>query len=66
VVWETLGSPLSISVEGSIVVFTKGYAIEISKRLVEDPVFRSSFMKAVKEAAVERYRAILGELEARG
>jgi len=63
---ERLGSPLSISIEGSTVVFTKEYAIEINRRLAEDPVFRSNFMKAVKEAAIERYKAILEELEARG
>lgn len=60
-----LGSPLTISIDGSIVTFTKEYAIEINKRVAEDAVFRSMFMKAVKEAALERYEGILAELESR-
>lgn len=61
-----LGAPLTMEIDGVKVKFTKDYAVEINKKVAEDPAFRSKFMKAVKDAALERYKAILGELEALG
>jgi hypothetical protein len=61
-----LGSPLTITLEGRTVKFTKDYAVEINKRVAEDAGFRSEFISAVKKAALERYKVILRELEARG
>ncbi|MFZ8794564.1 MAG: ABC transporter substrate-binding protein [Acidilobaceae archaeon] len=61
-----LGSPLTITVEGRTVKFTKDYAMEINKRVAEDASFRSAFMSSVKRAAIERYEGILRLLEARG
>ena len=61
-----LGSPLTITLEGRTVKFTKDYAVEINKRVAEDASFRSEFISAVKKAALERYKVILRELEARG
>jgi ABC-type Fe3+ transport system substrate-binding protein len=61
-----LGSPLTITVEGRTVKFTKDYAMEINKRVAEDAGFRSAFMSSVKRAAIERYEGILRLLEARG
>ncbi|MFZ8792401.1 MAG: ABC transporter substrate-binding protein [Acidilobaceae archaeon] len=61
-----LGSPLTITVEGRTVKFTKDYAMEINKRVAEDAGFRSAFMSSVKKAAIERYEGILRLLEARG
>ncbi len=60
-----LGSPLTITLEGKTVKFTKDYAVEINKRVAEDASFRSAFISSVKKAAIERYESILRELEAR-
>lgn len=58
-----LGKPLTIKDpwSGGTVVFTENYAAKIDKLLAK-PEERQKLYNAVKEAALERYRAVLKEL----
>lgn len=65
---EKLGSPLSYidPVTGETVSFTLEDAKRVTSLLKEDPRLKDSYIRAWREAAAERYNALLDELSLAG